>query len=227
MPGPRDLQKYYDLLLAHFGPRNWWPGDSPFEVALGAILTQNCAWSNVEKALTNLKAIAPISPAGLAALPDEVLAQAIRPSGYYNQKLIKLRNLLAWLREYSGGDSADSSLDFLRGAGLGPLRESLLAVKGVGPETADSILLYALELPTFVIDAYTWRLLRRHGFISEDDGYYEMQELFTRAMPEDVAVYNEYHALIVSLGKDFCRKSRPLCGSCPLGACLERPVHEE
>lgn len=227
MPPTRDLETYYRLLLERFGPRHWWPGDSPFEIALGAILTQNTAWLNVEKAIKNLKAIAPLSPAALAALPDEKLAEAIRPSGYYNQKVIKIRNFLAWLREYAGGDSDDASLDFLRGEALSTLRESLLAVKGVGPETADSILLYALGLPTFVIDAYTWRMLRRHGFVGEDTDYYEMQQLFSSALPEDVAVYNECHALIVKLGQEHCKKSKPLCETCPLFEYLDYPVLED
>ena len=231
MPPVSDLEIYYNLMLERFGPRSWWPGDSPFEIALGAILTQNTAWSNVARALDNLKAITPLTPAALAALPDETLAQAIRPSGYYNQKVIKIRNLLAWLRDYSGEDSpevfADSSLFFLRGISLPALRESLLKVKGVGPETADAILLYALGLPTFVIDAYTWRLLRRHGFVDEDANYYEMQSLFTSALPEDVAVYNECHALIVKLGQEHCKKTKPLCERCPLFDYLDYPVFEE
>lgn len=235
MPRSSDLEIYYDLLFKHFGPRHWWPGDSPFEIALGAILTQNTAWINVEKALSNLKGLAALSPTEVSALPDAALAQAIRPSGYYNQKLIKIRNFLGWLEkkavEHSGEGAlkllASPSLDFLREEDLPGLRESLLSVKGVGPETADSILLYALELPSFVIDAYTWRMLRRHGFVGEDTNYYEMQALFTRVMPDNLAVYNEYHALIVKLGQEHCRKTKPLCASCPLFEYLEYPVDEE
>lgn len=235
MPRSSDLKIYYDLLLERFGPRRWWPGDSPFEIALGAILTQNTAWSNVEKALGKLKGLIPLTPAALAGLPDSELAQAIRPSGYYNQKTVKIRNLLAWMEEraveHSGEAAftllAEPSLDFLRGWELPRLRESLLTVKGVGPETADSILLYALDLPSFVIDAYTWRMLRRHGFVGEDTDYYEMQSLFTGAMPEELAVYNEYHALIVKLGQEHCRKTKPLCESCPLFEYLEYPVGGE
>lgn len=227
MPSLSDLETYYKLMLERFGPRGWWPGDSPFEIALGAILTQNTAWTNVDKAIANLKQVAPLTPAAIAFLPDEALAQAIRPSGYYNQKVIKIRNLLAWLRGYSGGDSDDPSLGFLHGKSLEALRESLLAVKGVGPETADSILLYALDLPTFVVDAYTWRMLRRHGFVDEYADYYEMQSLFTSALAEDAAVYNECHALIVKLGQEHCKKTRPRCESCPLAEYLDYPVFEE
>lgn len=227
MPPVSDLEIYYKLLLERFGPRGWWPGDSPFEIVLGAVLTQNTAWSNVDKALVNLKALVPLTPAALAALPDPILAQAIRPSGYYNQKVIKIRNLLAWLRGYSGADSSDASLNFLRGESLEALRASLLGVKGVGPETADSILLYALKLPSFVVDAYTWRLLRRHGFVGEEADYYEMRDLFIAALPEDVAVYNECHALIVRLGQEYCKKTAPLCATCPLLDYLDYPVLEE
>lgn len=230
MPATSDLELYYKLMLERFGPRHWWPGDSPFEIALGAILVQNTAWSNVDKALDNLKALGPLTPAAVAALPAEALAQAVRPSGYYNQKAIKLRNLLEWFRKYSGEDSHDPQLAFLRGENLEALRESLLGVRGVGPETADVILLYALGLPTFVIDAYTWRMLRRHGFVGEDTDYYEMQSLFTAALPQDdevAAVYNECHALLVKLGQEHCRKTKPLCESCPLFDYLDYPVFEE
>lgn len=227
MPPKSDLKVYYDLMLKHFGPRKWWPGDSAFEIVLGAILTQNTSWSNVEKALCNLKAISPLTPAAIAALPDEALAQAIRSSGYYNQKTKKIRNILGWLAEKAGEHSQDASLEFLRNESLPSLRESLLEVKGVGPETADSILLYALELPSFVIDAYTARLLHRHGLVDEYSDYHEMQDVFTSVLPEDVYLYNEYHALIVKLGQDYCRKSKPLCESCPLHEYLDYPVFEE
>lgn len=239
MPPLSDLETYYRLMLERFGPRHWWPGDSPFEVALGAILTQNTAWTNVVKALDNLRRVTELTPAAIAAMPDAALAEAIRPSGYYNQKVKKIHNFIDWLRQYAGEDAPgtmpdgmpeymnDASLDFLRGESLEPLRDSLLTVKGVGPETADSILLYALEMPSFVIDAYTWRMLRRHGFVGEDTGYYEMQAMFAAALPEDVAVYNECHALIVRLGQEHCRKTKPLCESCPLFDYLDYPVCEE
>lgn len=231
MPPASDLETYYRLMLERFGPRNWWPGDSPFEIALGAVLTQSTAWRNVEQAIANLKALGPLTPADIAALPDAALAEAIRPSGYYNQKAKKIRNFLGWLRAYSGEDSpeafADASLEFLRGHSLETLRESLLGVRGVGPETADAILLYALGLPTFVVDAYTWRMLRRHGFVGEDADYYEMQSLFTSALPEDASVYNECHALIVKLGQEHCKKTNPSCGNCPLLEYLDYPVFEE
>lgn len=231
MPPVSDLKIYYEFMLERSGPRNWWPGDSAFEVVLGVVLTQNCAWSNVEKALTNLKALVPLIPAALAAMPDEVLAQAIRPSGYYNQKVKKIRNVLAWLREKAGEDSPelmnDAGLDFLRGESLHSLREELLTIRGIGPESADSILLYALNMPSFVIDAYTYRMLCRHGFAGEYTTYEEMQDMFVAALPEDVQVYNECHALIVRLGQEHCRRRNPLCESCPLVDYLEYPVVEE
>lgn len=231
MPPVSDLKKYYDLMLERFGPRKWWPGDSASEVVLGVVLTQNCAWSNVEKALNNLKALGPLTPAALAAMPDEALAQAIRPSGYYNQKVKKIRNVLAWLRAKAGEDSPelmnDASLDFLRGENLYSLREELLGIRGIGPESADSILLYALEMSSFVIDAYTYRMLCRHGFAGEYSTYEDMQDMFVAALPEDLQIYNECHALIVRLGQEHCRKSKPLCESCPLIEYLDYPVLED
>lgn len=227
MPPTRDLEKYYGLMLERFGPRGWWPGGSAFEIVLGVVLTQNCTWTNVEKALANLKALGPLTPARLAAMPDETLAQAIRPSGYYNQKVKKIRNVLEWLRQKAGEDSDDAGLAFLRDFGMDSLREELISIKGIGPESADSILLYALDMPSFVIDACTYRMLRRHGFVADDTNYEEMRELFTSALPEDLRIYNECHALIVKLGQEYCRKRNPLCEACPLAEYLDYPVSED
>jgi len=205
------LLEIYHALYRHFGPQHWWPGDSPLEVMVGAVLTQNTNWQNVSRAIANLKAAGLLSLTALTALPVEVLAARIRPAGYYNLKAGRLKNLLALLNEKYQGQLAD----FLEEE-TAVLRALLLSSKGIGPETADSILLYAARRPVFVVDAYTHRFLLRHGLISEEDDYHEIQDLFVGALPEDAALFNEYHALIVRLGKDFCKKRQPLCASCPL-----------
>ena len=218
------IRLYYQTMLDALGPSGWWPAQSPFEVAVGAVLTQNTAWRNVEKALAALKAADAFSVSAMRALPIEELAEFIRPSGYYRLKAARLRNLLDFLaREAGEGQTLadDPSLSYLGGHDTRELREKLLAVRGVGPETADCILLYALGRPVFVVDAYTARLAARHGLAPEDAGYDELQEIFSRALPEDAAVYNECHALIVRVGHNLCKKSRPLCDACPLGAFLE------
>jgi endonuclease III related protein len=210
----RQLNEIYDCLLAAFGPQRWWPGETPFEVMVGAILTQSASWLNVEKAIANLKLAGALSPWAIRRVPLEELAQLIRPSGYYNAKARKLKALTSWLERY--GDDLDRAFD-------GPLpakRAELLAVHGVGPETADSILLYAAGRPSFVIDAYTRRVLGRLGIMSEQEGYEACRALFTTNLDPDVARYNEYHALFVRLGKDLCRKRLPRCPECPLrGRC--------
>lgn len=222
MSASEQINSFYSALLSHFGPCNWWPGDSPFEVAVGAILTQNTNWKNVEKALLNLKAQGSLTPRAIWDMPEAELAEALRPSGFFTLKAKRLRNLLACFAELAEDTSppADPALSFLQGYSLEFLREKLLAVKGIGPETADSVLLYALNRPVFVVDAYTYRFLNRHSLITEDACYADMQELFMSALPEDVAMFNEYHALIVRLGQFFCRKSNPLCANCPLGIFL-------
>lgn len=207
---PRPLEEIYQRLLARFGPQHWWPGDTPLEIMVGAVLTQNTNWENVEKAIANLKAADLLDLQRLAELPTSLLAELIRPSGYYNLKAVRLHNLLRAIT------AEHDSLDSFFAADRETLREQLLAIKGIGPETADSILLYAAEKPTFVIDAYTHRLLLRHDLIWEESDYHEMQELFLASLPEEVALFNEYHALIVRVGKEYCRKSRPRCGECPL-----------
>jgi len=205
------LKKIYEKLYAHFGPQGWWPGESPFEVCLGAVLTQNTNWQNVERAIENLKAAGLLDPHKLYALPEETLARLIRPAGYFRVKAKRLKNFLRLLvEEYEG------SLERLFGEGLAKAREKLLSVSGIGPETADSILLYAGGLPIFVIDAYTKRILLRHGLATEEMGYPELQELFMRHLPPDPQLFNEYHALLVACGKNYCRPKRPLCKQCPL-----------
>lgn len=208
------LQDIYERLLRHFGPQHWWPGETPFEVMIGAVLTQNTNWQNVEKAIANLKAAGLLSPEALSALPAEELAGHIRPAGYYNLKAGRLKNLLALIAAHEGG------LDALLNQPAGILRAQLLAVKGIGPETADSMVLYAAGRPLFVVDAYTHRILARHGLIPEESDYFQMQALFMDHLAEDAALFNEYHALLVRAGKEFCRKSKPKCDGCPLAGLL-------
>jgi endonuclease-3 related protein len=201
----------YERLLAAFGPQDWWPGDSPFEVCAGAILTQNTSWENVKRAISNLKNKGLLSPRAIYELPKESLARIIRPAGYYNIKAGRLQNFVAFLLgEFEG------NLDNMFSMGLETLRPMLLDIKGIGPETADSILLYAGELPSFVVDVYTVRALMRHGFIDENADYEGVRSLFMDHLPADVELYNEYHALWVILGKSFCKKTKPRCGECPL-----------
>ncbi|HNQ03626.1 MAG TPA: hypothetical protein PKH69_03335 [Thiobacillaceae bacterium] len=202
----------HDRLLAAFGHQDWWPGDSPFEVMVGAVLTQNTAWSNVEKAIANLKAARALSCPAILAMPPEELARHIRPAGCYNVKTHRLLTLCRFLRD------AGVARDPIRLAQAFPVRElraRLLAVHGVGEETADSILLYALELPSFVVDAYTRRIFGRLGLLTGHERYAGIQACFHRHLPADVALYNEYHALVVALGKGVCRP-RPRCAACAL-----------
>jgi endonuclease-3 related protein len=212
-----DLQKIYKILYDYFGPQNWWPADSIFEVIVGTVLTQNTNWQNVSRALDNLKEDNLLSLAVLHSLPLDFLAEKIRPSGYYNIKAKRLKNLLDLLAADADESSSDEKIlaDFFNDD-LQNLRQKLLTVKGVGPETADSILLYAGHKPIFVIDTYTYRILVRHGLVGEETDYNEMQELFMGELPDDPQLFNEYHALLVRLGKEFCKKRNPLCQTCPL-----------
>ncbi|MFU2209585.1 endonuclease III domain-containing protein [Solidesulfovibrio sp. C21] len=202
-------------MLDALGPSGWWPADSAFEMAVGAILTQNTNWANVVRAIDNLKAAGRFSAEALYALPADELAELIKPAGYFRVKAARLRNLLALIVQELGGDITTLAAD-----GLDAARERLLMVKGVGPETADSILLYGLSLPSFVVDAYTARICNRHALAPEDAGYEELRELFMDALPEDTALYNEFHALLVRVGNGWCRPRAPRCDTCPLGAFL-------
>ncbi len=204
------LIQVYKRLYTRFGPQHWWPGNSQFEIIVGAILTQNTNWGNVEKAIKNLKRARVLSPKGLIEIPVKKLAKLIRPSGYFNIKAKRLKNFIEFLfKEYQG------DLKKMEQQPLTELRQKLLSVNGIGPETADSILLYAFEKPIFVVDAYTKRLLYRHHLIDEDDDYSSVQKIFMGHLKADVKFFNEYHALIVRLGKEICKK-KPLCHLCPL-----------
>ncbi|MCE9624454.1 MAG: endonuclease III domain-containing protein [Deltaproteobacteria bacterium] len=200
----------YARLFRHFGPQHWWPGETPFEVMVGAVLTQNTNWKNVEKAIARLKSEGLLSIEAMRALPEASLAERIRSAGYYNVKAKRLRAFLDFLQERCGGN-----IDVLRALPTPRLREELLAVKGIGKETADSILLYALGHPIFVVDAYTYRVFTRHYLAPEETGYDELQEIATDHIPNETAHYNEFHALLVNVGKDFCAP-KPKCEHCPL-----------
>ncbi len=205
------LEGIYRMLYTHFGPQHWWPGETPEEIAVGAILTQNTNWQNVAKAIANLKDAGCLSLKAIAEMDGERLKALIRPAGYYNVKAQRLQGFAkSLLKTYPEG------LRQLFGQGLDEARSFLLSLKGIGPETADSILLYAGGLPTFVVDAYTIRVLQRHSIIDDEAGYQEVQELFMDHLPQDVELFNEFHALFVALGKNHCRKRRPLCEGCPL-----------
>ena len=207
----RILLNIYQSLYEAFGPQHWWPGDTPFEVAVGAILTQNTNWGNVEKAIQNLKNRDVLSAKVIYEMPVRELAELIRPSGYFNIKAQRLKSFMDFLmREYHG------SMKKMKSGETHLLREQLLSVNGIGPETADSILLYALEKPVFVIDAYTKRVLSRHCILDDGRSYDEFQALFHAILKKDEKLFNEYHALFVKLGKTFCRKSKSLCDTCPL-----------
>jgi endonuclease-3 related protein len=206
----KQLTEIYDLLFERFGAQHWWPGETQFEIMTGAILTQNTNWTNVEKAIGNLKRAGLLEPKRIYQFDTSKLAELIRPAGYYNIKAKRLKNFLAWLfNEYGGQlkDLDDVPTEILRG--------QLLSITGIGPETADSILLYALDRPVFVVDAYTARIATRHHLIDSGADYEQLRELFQSNLPEDVRLFNEYHALLVRVGKEFCRP-RPNCGDCPL-----------
>lgn len=204
------MQQFYDALHRAYGPQHWWPGDGPTEIVIGAILTQNTNWQNVEKAIAQLRAAGLIDWAALRDVAIERLAELIRPAGYYNVKARRLKNFVNWLWA-----SYEGELGKLCAVPLARLREELLSVNGVGPETADSILLYALERPSFVVDAYTARLARRHRMIDENADYESLKAMFEDHLPSDAMLFNEYHALIVAVGKRHC-KSRAQCEGCPL-----------
>ncbi len=205
------MHDVYQRLFEALGPQHWWPGETPFEVMVGAVLTQNTNWRNVEKAIRNLREADLLDPAALYAVPVEELEELIRPAGYFRVKARRLRSLLAFLMERYGG-----SLEAVFATGLSTLREELLALSGIGPETADSILLYAGGLPAFVVDAYTHRILARHGWIDFEADYHQIQDFLQSCLPDDPALFNEFHALLVYVGKHYCRKRAPQCSRCPL-----------
>jgi endonuclease-3 related protein len=205
----------YERMLAAFGPQHWWPGDSPFEIMVGAVLVQNTAWRNVERAINNLREAGVMEPHALYRLPPAELAELIGPAGYYQVKTKRLRNLLRFLV-----DEYDGSLEAMFGISLASLREQLLEINGIGPETADAILLYAGGLPTFVVDTYAHRILARHGWLDYDASYDDIKDHFESTLPHDAALYNEYHALLVRVGKDYCKRTMPNCEACPLAEML-------
>ncbi|HEV2489905.1 MAG TPA: hypothetical protein VGT03_08860 [Candidatus Acidoferrales bacterium] len=210
------LLAYYHVLEKKLGPQHWWPARTSFEVIVGAILTQNTNWTNVERAIANLQREHLLSPLAIERVPLRRLALLVRPSGYFRQKAKKLKAFVRFLRQNYGG-----SLKRMFRTPTGDLREKLLAVHGIGPETADSILLYAGGKHVFVVDAYTRRILARHGWADEKAEYEETRALFENGLPHDVALYNEFHAQFVQVGKNWCRTREPRCGECPLGHFLE------
>jgi len=225
-----DLRRAYDLMRARFGHQHWWPGETPFEVCVGAILTQNTAWSNVERAITNLKAAQVLEPGKLFALPESKLAELIRPAGYFNVKARRLRSFLRVLIEEFGGD-----LSRLFAGETSVVRERLLAIHGIGPETADSLLLYAGGHHSFVIDAYTKRIFQRHKWSPKSrvqspksaSDYDELKSLCESALSQKSGAarldyWQDYHAQLVMVGKHFCRTRAPRCDECPLKPLLPK-----
>lgn len=201
----------YQKLFAHYGPQHWWPAKSRFEVMVGAVLTQNTAWSNVERAIAHLKRARLLSAQAILAASPDVLAECLRPSGYFNVKAARIRSFCEWFLAQGGYRR-------LRHRDTPSLRQALLGVHGVGAETADDILLYAFNRPVFVVDAYTKRLLARLGLLNGSEGYETVRHTLERALarrPDRVALFNEYHALVVIHGKNHCR-ARPVCADCPL-----------
>ncbi|HLJ40345.1 MAG TPA: hypothetical protein VKT50_02540 [Candidatus Acidoferrales bacterium] len=219
MPVPTTpLTSYYHTLYGSLGPQSWWPAKTPFEVIVGAILTQNTNWTNVEHAIANLRREHLLSPRAMERVSTTHLASLIHSSGYFRQKAKKLKAFVRFLSdEYSG------SLKRMFQTPTAELREKLLGVHGIGPETADSILLYAGAKEIFVVDAYTKRILSRHGWVGDKATYEEMRTLIESHLPRDVSRYNEFHALLVNVGKNWCRPRDPRCSECPLGPFLEAP----
>jgi endonuclease III related protein len=206
----RELIRIYRRLYDYYGDLHWWPANSPFEVSVGAILTQNTAWQNVEMAIRQLTRARALSVARLDRISHRRLARLIKSAGYFNVKALRLKNFISFVaKRYRGSHAQMCRQRTAR------LRAGLLAVNGIGPETADSILLYAAERPVFVIDAYTRRILSRHGVLAFEKSYDDFQRLFTKNLPRDVALYNQYHAMFVKVGNQFCR-SKPRCDACPL-----------
>jgi len=204
------LFRLYKVLFTHYGPQHWWPGDSPFEIMIGAILTQNTNWSNVEKALANIKAANLMDAHTLYGNRHRIM-KLIRPSGFYR---LKSKRLIAFLKFFM--DAYEGQTDPMKTRRISDLRQELTAISGIGLETADSIILYALGKPIFVVDTYTRRIGSRHGLYDHDAPYDTIRCLFEESIPEEAPLYNEYHALLVKVGKEYCRKHEPLCDSCPV-----------
>jgi len=209
------LMRYFTAMSQNLGPMRWWPARTPFEVIVGAILTQNTSWGNVERAIANLRSAQMLTPSAISAARMARLAALVRPSGYFRQKAKKLKAFVRFLqREYGG------SLKRMFATPTEVLREKLLSVHGIGPETADSILLYAGEHAVFVVDAYTHRIFGRHGITNGKPDYENVRALVEAALPRDSRLFNEFHALVVNTAKNWCRKKEPRCAECPLGSLL-------
>jgi endonuclease III related protein len=209
------LMRYFTAMSQNLGPMRWWPARTPFEVIVGAILTQNTSWGNVERAIANLRSAQMLTPSAISAARMARLAALVRPSGYFRQKAKKLKAFVRFLqREYSG------SLKRMFDTPTEVLREKLLSVDGIGPETADSILLYAGEHAVFVVDAYTHRIFGRHRITNGKPDYENVRALVEAALPRDSQLFNEFHALVVNTAKNWCRKKEPHCAECPLGSLL-------
>src|SRR5258708_2239381 len=213
------LMRYFMAMSENLGPMRWWPARTPFEVIVGAILTQNTSWGNVERAIANLRSAQMLTPSAISAARMARLAALVRPSGYFRQKAKKLKAFVRFLRQEYGG-----SLKRMFDTPTEVLREKLLSVHGIGPETADSILLYAGEHPVFVVDAYTHRMLERHQLATSQHSYEEIRQLFESNLTPDAPLYNEFHALIVRTGKEYCRTRNPRCSECPLQSLLPRAI---
>ena len=213
LSGP--LRSYFDALLAAHGRQHWWPGRTRFEIIVGAILTQNTSWTNVERAIRNLRSAGLLTPDALRRVRPAKLARLLRPSGYFRQKTKTLKSFVRFLYASYGG-----SLSKLLSTPTEVLRDQLLALRGIGPETADSILLYAGRHPVFVVDGYSRRILERHRLSHPRASYEELRKLFETSLPRDHQLFNEFHALIVHVGKDYCRPNHPRCSECSLSAFL-------
>lgn len=201
------LLRIYEALFEKFGPQHWWPGDSPWEIAVGAMLTQQVSWTNVEKAISNLKSANVLDLQNMVNADPEQVREFIKPVGFYNQKSKRLLGFAYYVSEKYG------SIEKMLSGATSEVRKELLSINGIGPETADSILLYGSNHLTFVVDAYSKRMARCVGIMAED--YHDLKRIFESELPKDVALYNEYHALIVRLGKEHC-KTKPVCPSCPV-----------
>ena len=218
MATAQTLMEMYEAILDRFGHQGWWPGDGPLEVCIGAILTQNTNWTNVEKAIDNLRAANAISISALHRMDRDALAELIRPAGYFNVKAKRLKNFVAGVHK-DCGDDITAFLD--RSAAV--LQEELMPINGIGRETADSIILYAAEKPTFVIDRYTCRMMVRHGMVCPEDDYQQVKDLFESSLPRDLELWKDYHAQIVAVGKQYCRP-KAKCAGCPLESFPHDPI---